>query len=451
MTTQAQNNVVEKLRVPAAQAEPMGGDEFLGEKDLVPVGRSAAERSLKRALAELAALMAENRWEDILELFHPAADKLPELVPHGLDPRVRSRVAFALGQLKRFDEAIAELRVCVEKEPQDFLYHSSLAYAAYNSIYSAKNREVFLRGKPLQERIALAHRHFSKAQELRPGGVTNFYRQGMLIKQIEGKPEKALAYFEKAVSNWTGLTDQEKEVRHQERKNFVKALYHMAASLLAVERAEESLVRIRQCLTEDDKTNHMDLVFKYFALGKVFFHLNRFPEARDALLFAGQCHTTKNRDFVFELLARTYLAMGSASKAAEALDRVPETKRRPYYRWTEADVHCALGQYERAKLVLIAAQERDGRSKHKALIRLAKLEYLLGSFERAGKWAAAATSFFQEKWGSALHEGLFWQALCAYRLGDLEKAGGLASELKACCPHFPKLHLLLNKIAAAGN
>ena len=55
---------------------------------------------------------------------------------------------------------------------------------------------------------------------------------------------------------------------------------------------------------------------KYFAPGKVQFHLNRFA---DALLFAAKCRHDGPLDFVFELLARTYLAMGTAGKAREAV------------------------------------------------------------------------------------------------------------------------------------
>ena len=227
--------------------ETVKEDEFLSFDDLVAVTHDAAERSRKRHLAEVEELSREARWEDVVSIFHPVEEKQPELVEEGLDTELRSRVAFALGQLKRFDEAIRELLVCVNKEPGSFLYHGSLAFTAYNSLFSANNREIFLRGQARTERIGLAHAHFRKARELRPDGVTAFYREGMLYRKIERKTEKALPLFETAVSNWDRMGRKEKEARHQERKNFIKALYQRAGCMLEMERPEKALADIRRC------------------------------------------------------------------------------------------------------------------------------------------------------------------------------------------------------------
>ncbi|MGD9686374.1 MAG: hypothetical protein AB7U43_05305, partial [Desulfobacter sp.] len=39
-------------------------------------------------------------------------------------------------------------------------------------------------------------------------------------------------------------------------------------------------------------------------------------------------------------------------KAMETIGGVPEKFRRPYYRWTEADILCTAGQFETAKTIL---------------------------------------------------------------------------------------------------
>lgn len=417
-------------------------DEFLTADSLIPVRKEAACRLLKRSLAEVEELIREKKWEDILAVFHAVDDKLPELLNHDRDVRIREKVAFALGQLKRFDEAIVELNQCILKEPNNFYHHNSMAYTAYNSLYAASNREIFLSGKGRRDRIELAHKHFNNAQALRPERVTNYYRQAMLYKKIENKAEKAIPLFRKAILNWDKLTEDEKQIRHQERKNFIKPLYQHASVLLDRGRVQDSLTEIKRCLAEDEQTNHVSLVFKYFALGKVNYHLNRFEEARDALLFAAQCKTGNSIDFVYELLARTYLAMGKAGRALKTIDNVPEKWRRPYYRWTEADALCALGNYDAARQVLISCQERDNRSRHKAMIRLAKIEYLLQNFQQAADYAAAADKFATEKWGNHLADGLFWQALSVLRLGDAARARMLADELGENSPNYPELERL---------
>ncbi|MBT3259434.1 MAG: hypothetical protein HN366_23715 [Deltaproteobacteria bacterium] len=421
-------------------------DTFFSMDDLVPVKKDAAKRSLKRVLSEMEELIREKKWEDAVALFYPVEEKQPELSANGMEIPVRAKTAFALGQLQRFDHAIAELTLCIKGEPDNFYHHSSLAYTAYNSLFAAQNRDVFLSGKVRSERVELAHRHFRRAQVLRPTGVTNFYREGMLYQKIEGKSVKALPLFQTAVACWDNLSREERKARHQERKNFVKALYRLSGVLLERGDSSGALKNITRVLSEDEKSGYLSLVFKYFALGKIHFHLNRFDKARDALLFALQSGTGGNHDFVHELLSRTYLAMGNPQRALEVILKIPERRRRPYCRWTEADVLCALKRYGQARAALLKSGERDTRSRHKSLIRLVKIAYVENHLEQAMAHAADADRFFQEKWGNRFLEGIFWQGVCAYRLGRKGAALVLARELKALKPDFPKLNVLLEKL-----
>jgi tetratricopeptide (TPR) repeat protein len=284
------------------------------------------------------------------------------------------------------------------------------------------------------------------AQHLRPDGITNFYREGMLFKQIEAKPGKSLPLFKQAVSNWDNLDEDQKEVRHQERKNFIKSLYQLGSVLLDEGKPGDSLQTIKRCLAEDERSNYVSLLYKYFALGKIFFHLNCFAEARDALLFAMQCKTGQPPDFVCELLSRTYLGLGNTRRALEIINKISEKSRRPYVRWTEADVLCQLKDFGGAKRALMRSLERDNRSRHKALVRLAKIEYLLQDFRNSMKYAVEAAEFFSKKWGNFFDDGLFWQSISAYRLGDREKARQLALDLQTHNPRYPKLDLLLERL-----
>jgi tetratricopeptide (TPR) repeat protein len=103
----------------------------------------------------------------------------------------------------------------------------------------------------------------------------------MLWNQIEGKDEKALPLFQRAVANWEKLSGEEREKRHQERKNYVKSLYQLAGTLASAGRPQAALPILKRCLAEDDQSGHLSMVFKYFALGKVSYLLNKFGEARD--------------------------------------------------------------------------------------------------------------------------------------------------------------------------
>jgi hypothetical protein len=361
-----------------------------------------------------------------------------------------SALAFALGQLGRFDDAIAQLLVCVAAEPENFYPHSALAYTAYNSLFAARNRELFLRGKLREERIALAHRHFAKAQRLRPDGVTNFYRQGMLFRKIEDKPLKALPLFERAVKNWEALEATDKDRRHQEHKNYVKALFQKAAILLTRGECNKARLTLKGCLEQDERSNHLSRLHKYFALGKIEYQSNRLKEARDALLFAEKCAGRAPNDFVFEMLARVYIALGTPEKALAAVERIPEKQRRPYVRWTEADALCALQRYDRAKSVLERSLQRDRRSMHKGLVRMCRIDYLMGNYRSVMDCARKADLFYREQWTNPCADALFWLAAGALRAGKLNAACKAARELADFQPGYPKLDRLLTLVDSEG-
>lgn len=438
------NDVKQRQQQPAH----VSGDEFLSPEDYLPIKKDAAQRTLKQALSEIIELNREKRWEDIIDLFYPVDDKQPELVAHGLDLPVREKTAFALGQVNRHDDAIGELTICVKKDPENFYVHSSLAYTAYDSLYAAKNRDIFLSGKAREERIRLAHEHFEKAQILRPDGVTNYYRQGMLYRKIQDKPDLSLPRFKQAVANWDSLSPEEQEYRHQERKNFIKALYQLASVLLQIEKPTASLEVMNRCIAEDEVSQHVSLVFKYFALGKIHYQMNRFTEARDALKFAVHSGRHECGDFVYELLARTYLSLGDPPKALKTIENVPEKRRRPYVRWTEADARFGLKDLAGAEVTLKRALERDNRSRHKTLIRLCRIDYLRGEYEKCRRWAEESVKFYHDHWMNPFQDGLFWQAVSEYRLGRPDAARQSAQALYDANPHYPKLGKLMAHLEA---
>ena len=425
-------------------------DEFLRASDLVPVQSQVAENRARMASAELAEMFREKQWQQALDLFYPVEEKLPEPADLEMDTKVREKLAFALGQLGRFDDAIAQLRVCVDREPENVYPHNALAYTAYNSLFAARNREIFLSGKVRDDRIALAHHYFKKAQRLRPDGVTNFYRQGMLWHKIEGKPQKALPAFDRATTNWEALSEADKDRRQQERKNYVKALYQKAGILLNQGDCKRAARTLKRCLAEDEKSDYLSRLHKYFALGKLEYHASRLQEAKNALRFAEKCRSREPIDFVFELLARVYLGLKCPEKALAAIERVPEPHRRPYVRWTEADVLCALGRYDRARMVLEACTQRDRRSRHKGLIRLCRIDYLLGDFSSAMANARKADRFFREQWANPCADALFWLAAGALRHGEVDKARSAARELRDFQPGYPKLDRLLELVSRKG-
>ncbi|WP_035255470.1 tetratricopeptide repeat protein [Desulfatiglans anilini] len=402
---------------------------------------------LKTHIGEIELLRADNRWQEILDLYHPVEEREPEMVRFGLDLPLRSEVAFALSRLKRYDDAIVAYEVCLRRSPDDFRFHSGLAYTLYESLLAAKNREIILPPQVKAGRTDRALEHFKKARELRPDGVTAFYREGMLYKNILQKPDRALPLLVQAVKNWLALTDDERKVRHQERRNYIKSLYNLGSCQVKTGRMKGALASIQRCIEEDGEKNHVRVEHKHFALGKVLFHLGRYREAQDALEFTSRVVNPAEGDYVFELLGRVLLAQDKPREALAAVERIPPRVRRPYVRWTEADVLNRLGEHDKARSVLTGALERDRRSRHRTLVRLAKMAYREGNDDQVLRLAGEAVQFHIETFTTPDPDGLFWQAAAHLRKGEFEAARQKAADLAAFRPAYPLLGKLRQAIA----
>lgn len=440
-TFESQKSQPETVQTPSPPE-----DNFLQELASQPQIQDQLSLRQKSILAEMHLLRENNQWQSILDLFYPLSEKEPELISYGLDFDLRMELAFALGQVNSFDHAVKEYEACVHTNPDSFLAHSGLAYTLYNSLYAAKNRDILLTPEGKKQRVEKAHHHFQKAQELRPEAVTNYYRQGMLFKNLQNKPSLALPLFAHAVSNWRSYTKEQKKNRHQEKKNFIKALYNLASCHVQQNQAHKALTCIQDCIQED-RQDIISALNKHFALGKVHYHLGQHQKAKEALEFAKTLAEVKDADYVYELLARVHLALNQLEQGLNTVRHVPVKLRRPYVRWTESDLLLALNQPQEAAQTLMQALGKDRRSKHKTLIRLAKIAFGQKDYPQALEHAHEADSFHRQTFTTPDAEALFWKAAAHLYNRELDKAKENARELADFAPHYPLL-AKLNKVIA---
>lgn len=398
-----------------------------------------AHGTQERVLAEIYTLESQSRWQDIIDLFYPVDDHAPQLCDHGLDIEVRSALAFALGQLKRFDQALSELRICVKRDPGNFRYHSSLGYTLMSSLQAAAAKEIILPSQERKARLDQAHEQFRAAQSILPDRVTPFYREGRLYKDFDRKSDRAIPLLAQAVRNWDDYSPETKLSRHQERKNAIKARYALASCLVDEGQASTALEHVRMVIEEDAQTGYLKNEHKHFALGKVLHAMGQFEEALKALAAAAMFTNPTDGDYVFELAGRCHLALGEPYKGLESIERIPQKARRPYVRWTEADCLIALGRTDEARHVLLACCERDRRGRHKALIRLARLAYNQNAFSDVAAYAEKAVAFHLEAYATPCADGLFWQSVAAFRLGNRDLALNFERDLTAHRPRYPWL------------
>lgn len=404
---------------------------------------------LKTHRAEIQFLRSQCRWQEILDLYHPLEEKEPELVALGCDLELRSEVAFSLGLTGRYDEAVTVYESLTERDPADFHAHVGVAFNAYRILLAAKNRERILPPAEKKTVTRKAEHHYTRAEALRPDRVTAYYRHGMLLKGIQQDFAQAIPLFEKAIDNWSAYGPELQTQRHHERRAFIKSLYTLASCLLETGQAKAALKTLETCLDEDQGKDHVKPLFKCFALGKVLFHLGRLPEARKALEEADAASDGLENDFVLELLARVHLSMGDPTLGLTVLERIPNNRRRPFVRWTEADLLVRAGKVEEAKTVLQRSADKDRRSKHRSLVRLAKISYREARFDACIKAAGEATAFHRETFGTPDCDGLLWEAAGELRIGNTGRARELADEISAFRPRYQHLHRLRDALTRA--
>ncbi|MDY0132210.1 MAG: tetratricopeptide repeat protein [Desulforegulaceae bacterium] len=421
-------------------------DEFVKLSDL-KISQSSLKDSSIRISGQISELSFNNKWIEIIELFHPLNEKLPEFANTEFEADLRSKISFALNQLNRFDEAIIELKTALNSQPDRFIFHHNLAYTAYNSLYSAKNKDVFLRGNHKKERIELAKKHFQAAIAIKPDTITNFYRMGMLVKEFEGKPDKAINYFFSAVKNWENLLDEEKEKRHQEKKNYIKALYQLASVLLKSGKTNQPLLYLNKCIEYDNETNYLLPQNKFFALGKIYFAISDYQKAIKSLELAME-YSEKKQDYIVELLARTYFFSDKAEKGLKTINLLNSNYMKPYCRWTKADILSSLGKFDQAEELLTDKIESDMRSRHKTLIKLSRIRYLRGDFSKALEFAIDAHNFSKKTWNNNNAESIYLQAVCHFKLKNSDKAIRAMAKLKEVNPAYSKLSVLEDKFSS---
>jgi tetratricopeptide (TPR) repeat protein len=234
----------------------------------------------------------------------------------------------------------------------------------------------------------------------------------------------------------------------------VKSLYHLASCLLEVGRASRSLQLLERVELEDRDRNFLHPLFRHFAFGKVLYGLGRDKEAIAHLETAGHvAEQHQPTDFVWELAARCALRLGQVEHAAGYIARVPANRRRPYVRWTEADVLAASGKVGEALKVLQQCGERDKRSRHVSLIRSSRLLLGLQHYEQALNAAVQAVRFCEETYGNPAKEAQFWQAACLHLLGKNREAQEIITALEAGhfqYPHFSRLASVVRAALTSG-
>jgi Tfp pilus assembly protein PilF len=348
----------------------------------------------------------DNRWDAIAEVVSELSDGLPvEWLP------IVDEVAFALGQLRRWGEAIALLECAYKLEPTH-RRASSLAYLHYDALMNAREKpEKGKPERPPRDREADRRgfeRWIQEALRLRPNAVKDLYRLGVYESQIQTCRDKAaLRAFQAAVAAYRALSPEERSAHHHWFKPYVKSLYCGARSAMRLGRAREAQKLIFDCIREDKATDHTDPLYKFFLAGRVCMELGQLDHAERAFRLALDAAGTLRRDFVFGGLALVALRQNRLDDAAGWIERhVPAHRRAPYLWRLLGDIRRAAGDREGARAAYQNALQHDRAGRHLTYNRLGDLEREAGRLREARAAYEKAAEFRQRRYLSEDREAL---------------------------------------------
>jgi tetratricopeptide (TPR) repeat protein len=350
-------------------------------------------------LRDLAPLQERNAWSGVAAL-------LPQL-PAALDPAwlaPADKIAFALGRLRRFAEAIDLLTGAhaVLANPRRASSLAYLHYAACMELVSPP-REPLPAALPERETLRDGFRRWMKlVLDAEPDSIKDLYRLGVWEAQVESRRDKpALAAFERVVAAYRALDHDTRERRHDFRKYYVKALYAAARSSMRLGNVRRARHHIFQCIREDRDRDHVAAVFKYHLAGNVCARGDELDVAERAFRLALDAAGPRDRSYVLGDLAQLALRRDTPADAVAWIEPHTRPERRDPSLWRLlGEARRRMGDPRAAENALRNALLKDRSARHRTLVALGDLHREQGALDQAAKDFEQAREFRRRRWMS---------------------------------------------------
>jgi len=313
-------------------------------------------------LAAIGQLQSRKLWAEVARMGEGL-----ELTADRARMEVLDSVAFALSRLKRHADAL-DLMEPLHAAAPTRRRAGAVAYVCYDALLGG----VQVRGRSTDQ---LRDTFLARVKEQMvgdPAPVVALYRRGTFHAKVEAaRDREALEDYEAAIAAYEALDAATREPRHQLLKPYVKSLYGAARSALELRQPQRAKRHIARCLRVDERTNHVEPVFKLYVAAKACADAGDPARAERGLRLALQAGGPPDRTFVHHKLAEVRAAQGDAAGALDWLEKnVPPARRPPYVQVTVGDLLRSLGRIDDAIRAWESALFRDREMRHLTLCRL---------------------------------------------------------------------------------
>ena len=390
-------------------------------------------------LRRIDGLRSRDDWGAIVAL----ADRLPSELDAAWEP-VAGEIAFALGQRKRFGEAIAILERCfaIVPAPRRASALAYLHYAALLEAASPERRRGAWGDRGRGERDAHGRETLEKgfrrwigvALDLSPASIKDLYRLGVFEAQIESAHDKvALRAFLAAIRAFEALPGDEREARGDLRKAYVRSLYAAARSALRLGQAPLARRLSFACVREDQDRDYLEPVHKLGQAAKVCLATGEIDLAERAARKAIDAKGPPRRDHLYGVLTEVARRRGLHDDGVTWIERnVPAHRRSAALFRQLGDLHRDAGRADAALAAWRSSLDRDRAGKHLTLVRIGRLLRAQGQLKEAERALRDALDFRRRKYLSDDPAALGELAALLETRGRIDEARQVGLRLARC-------------------
>jgi tetratricopeptide (TPR) repeat protein len=241
-------------------------------------------------------LAAKHDWPGAAGLCQEAVDISPN------NSVLLDKLGWYLSRSKRYIEAIKVYVRLSGLEPKLAKWPYMVGYQYYD-----------------QKKYREAIEWFDKALLLFENYLIVLYRKGYAHNQIN-ETDAAKSAFEKCISLWKNLDDEDKE---KEKKSYSDASFQLGKIFLLSGLSRKAETLFAEAVRFDSQD-----AFKFYEYGKSLLKNHKPEEALEQLQKAD--HIEPRKDFIIACIAQTFIELSRYSEADQALTRIPEKNRKEY-------------------------------------------------------------------------------------------------------------------------
>ncbi len=318
---------------------------------------------MQRLDKEIAALIKENKWQEIINLLNPVIENGDFSVTN------LKNLGFAHSRLGHHHKARKYYKMWMQKEPDKAQPYYNMGYTFYD-----------------QGKWKEAIHWFDLALERYPDYMLCLYRKGMALFFWDKIP-KAAKSLQIAVNIYKTIHDP--DLQRRMAKYYYRSTFYLGKCELNQGSAVMAQIWFEKNL--EDQRHYVKPLFVRYNLAKAYLKSKDYAKAEQIIQTLAPHY--ENKEWLFDIWGRILHNMRQHRLAIEKFSMALKVRMLPYILIHRAGSYFEMGDMELAKQDLYEALRRDRKGRHKILLKLAEIAMEQKQFSKAENLAKRAMEF----------------------------------------------------------